>query len=324
MKNIGIQWVKNANVDNFTLSCGIKLRQIINPLLRIVLKLVCPKSIIIENNFDLLPKNKYIFVSTYYFTEDIISCLAAIHRNVYFLCGTTNQIENNKQMYVGYINGLIYVNRNDKNSRHDSIPKMERILNAGSSILIYPEGGWNNTENVLVQRLFSGPYILSEKAQTPVVPISIYNDEIKNKIYVKIGKPINLFEYPKETALKISRDKMSTLHWEQIENYSIPLKRSELHGDIHMKYMLKRRSEYLKVKWTKDIWDEELTIYKPKNIVDFEDVYSFVDDIEITSKNAGILAKLYVELQERKKYNFKKFMKDTWNKNIMENENESR
>lgn len=185
MKNIGIQWVKDANVDNFTSSFGIKLRQIINPFLRKILKLVCPKSIIVENKFDLLPKKQYIFVSTHYFTEDVISCLASIDRNIYFLCGTTNQIENNRQMYAGYINGLIYVNRKDKNSRQDSIFKMERILNAGSSILIYPEGGWNNTENVLVQRLFSGPYILSEKTQIPVVPISIYNDETKNNIYVK-------------------------------------------------------------------------------------------------------------------------------------------
>lgn len=324
MKNIGIQWVINANVDNFTSSIGIKLRQIINPLLRKVLRLACPRSIIIEGNHVLPSQTQYIFTSTHYFTEDVISCLASINRNTFFLAGTTNQIENNKQMYAGYINGLIYVNRNDKRSRRDSITKMKRILHAGSSILIYPEGGWNNTENLLVQKLFAGPYILSCETDIPVVPISIYNDETRGKIYVKIGKPMELFKYEKETALEILRNAMATMLWEQIENYSDLLKRRELHGDIHMQHMLKRRSEYLKVKWTRDVWDEELTIYKPKNIVDFEDVYSFVDDIEITSKNAGILAKLYVELQERKKYNFKKFMKDTWNKNIMVNENESR
>ena len=219
-------------------------------------------------------------------------------------------------MYAGYINGLIYVNRNNNDSRHNSIAKMERILHAGSSILIYPEGGWNNTENILVQKLFSGPYILSCKTQIPVVPISIYNDEDGNKIYIKMGKPIELYEYEKEIALETLRDAMSTLLWKQIENHSDLLKRNNLHGDIHMQHMLKRRAEYLKVKWTKDVWDEELTIYTPKNIVDFEDVYSFVDDIEITLKNAGVLASLYVELQERKKYNFKKFMKDTWNKNL--------
>lgn len=324
MKNIGIQWVKKANVNNFTSSWGIKLRQIINPLLRKALNLVCPKPIIIENDIAFLSKKQYIFVCTHYFTEDIISCISTIDRNVYFLCGATNQIENNTQMYAAYINGLIYVNREDKNSRHESISKMERILNAGSSILIYPEGGWNNTENVLVQRLFSGPYILSEKTKNSVVPISIFNDETKNKIYVKMGKPINLYKYEKRIALNILRDAMSTLLWEQIENYSYPLKRNKLHGDIHMQHMLTRRSEYLKVKWTKDVWDEELTIYKPKDIVDFEDVYSFLDNIEITSKNAHILAELYIELQERRKYNFKKFMKDTWNKNIMENKNEPR
>ena len=117
MKNIGIQWVKNANVDNFTSSFGIKFRQIINPLLRKVLKLACPRPIIVENDFVLSPERQYIFACTHYFTEDIISCLATIDRNAYFLCGTTNQIENNKQMYARYVNGLIYVNRNDKDNR---------------------------------------------------------------------------------------------------------------------------------------------------------------------------------------------------------------
>ncbi len=313
MKNIGIQWVKNANIDNFTSSFGIKFRQMINPLLRKLLNLVCPKPIIVEADFALPLKNPYIFVCTHYFIEDIISCLATIDRNVYLLCGTTNQIENNRQMYISWLNGLIYVNRNNKDNRHDSINKMERILYSGSSILIYPEGGWNNTENILVQRLFAGPYILSSKTQTSVVPMSIYNDEIEDKIYVKFGEPIELFKYEKEFALETLRDVMSALLWSQIEKHSDLLKRSELDSDIHMQHMLKRRSEYLKVKWTKDVWDEELTVYKPKNIADFEDVYSFLDNIEFTPQNAGILANLYVELQERRKYNLKSFMKDTWN-----------
>ena len=37
----------------------------------------------------------------------------------------------------------------------ESMPKMERVLASGSSVLIFPEGGWNNTENLLVLRLMN-------------------------------------------------------------------------------------------------------------------------------------------------------------------------
>ena len=41
------------------------------------------------------------------------------------------------------------------------IGKMNRVLKAGNSILIFPEGRWNDSENLLCQKLFAGPYNLS-------------------------------------------------------------------------------------------------------------------------------------------------------------------
>lgn len=74
---------------------------------------------------------------------------------------STDQLEHNPQVYAAWLNGLIYVNRREEISRKDSVKKMERILNSGSSVFLFPEGGWNNTENLLVLPLFSDPWLLS-------------------------------------------------------------------------------------------------------------------------------------------------------------------
>ena len=51
---------------------------------------------------------------------------------------------------------MIYVNRRDAERRKDAIEKMKRIFRAGSSVLLFLEGGYNNTENQLIQPLFIG------------------------------------------------------------------------------------------------------------------------------------------------------------------------
>ena len=277
MKNKGLKNVKISNVDNFTSDVGIKLRRTINRPLRKILKIAAGKKVIVDRYPNLDKDEQYIFASTHYFNEDIITSLASIDRSAYALIGTTDQIDNNPLMYAAWLYGLIYVNRNDAESRKQSILKMERILNSGSSIIMFPEGGWNNTENLLCQKLFAGPYILSQLTGKKVVAISNFSDPDSNEIYIMASDPIDMKNLSKEDALELLRDTMATMMYEQIEKHSVPYERSPYYEDIHLKHMENRRREYLKEKWTKDVWDEELTVYKPKNITTAEEVRESFD-----------------------------------------------
>ena len=40
-----------------------------------------------------------------------------------------DQIEHNPQMYAAWANGMIYVDRTDKQNRHDAVSKMEKVIN---------------------------------------------------------------------------------------------------------------------------------------------------------------------------------------------------
>jgi len=296
MVNIGLIRLKKATVKTFTTNPGLKIRKYINKPLRYILVKSTKAKIVVEAYPKLEKDEAYIFASTHFHTEDIISNLAILDRNAYALMGTTDQIEHNPLMYGAWLNGFIYVNRLDEKSRKDSISKMERVLNAGNSILMWPEGGLNNTENLLCQKLFGGPYYLAKKTGKKVVPISNYLEPTTNTIYIRVGSPIDLTKYDKEEALDILRDLMATMMFDQIKYHSIPIKRSELTGDHHLAHMEDRRKEYLKEKWTRDVWDEELTTYKD----------------EETKKHEEVMSKVRVRKDDR--YNFKKYMKENCKK----------
>ncbi len=315
MIRIGVKRCFNNTSENFTTDIGMKIRRRINKPFRKLLKLATKRKVVVES-YPNLPKNKpFIFASTHSYDEDMITGISTIDRSAYMLCGSTHQMEINPLTNILWVSGICYVNRLSKESRRDSIKKMERVLQGGTSILIYPEGGWNNSENLLVQKLFPGVYTVSRSTGVPVVPISNYHDFNSDIIHIKVGEPLELFKYDdSEYALNELRNAMATMMYEQIEKYSRPLQRQNLSGDIHLQYMEERRQEYMRVHWKRDCWEEELTVRKDRNNPSPNDVRSFVDSININEKNAAVLAPILALRSEDLRYDFKRYMHANWNK----------
>ena len=326
IKNPFLGRIKNLTVYNFTSKKGLVLRRYINPFVRAILKMVTKRKVFIHpfpnskgnvvNGKKVYPKLEkgipYIFASTHSFDEDIIASLANIDRHAYVLIGTTDQIDYNPQMYAAWVNGIIYVDRLNPVSRKEALLKMQYVLEHGSSVLVFPEGGWNNTENLLVQELFASPYILSKNTGYQVVPIVAFNEHDSKEIHMTFGDPLDLGKMEKQAALTTLRDAMATGMYSMIENYSTPLVRSELTGDIHIKYMQARVKEYLRVNWSTDVWDEELTVYHNKKTVYAKDVWQAFANVKVTPQNAKIIAPILKQIEEYERYDFKKYIKKHW------------
>lgn len=313
-KNYKLVDLLDADVETFTSDKGIVRRRKIAKVLKKVLKIATPEKIIIDRYPELNPDEPYIFVSTHGFSNDIIACLASIDRSAYLLMGSTNQVEYNRLMYAAWLNGFIYVNRTDEKSRKQAISKMERILKSGSSVLVFPEGGHNNTENNLVNKLFASPYILAARTGCKVVAIAPFYEFGSDKIYMNFGDPIDLAKYEdKKEALQDLRDIFATMVYENIEKHSTPYVRPE-GRDIHMDFMEQRRQEYLKNPWTRDVWEEELTRYLDAEERESVSVMESMDQINIDKDNASIMGPILVKRQEQKKYDFKEYMHRNWNK----------
>jgi len=314
LKNYKLVDLLNANVDNFTTDRGLEIRRKYAKLLKFFLKIATPEKIIVDNYPQLNKNEPYIFASTHGFSSDIIACLATIDRSAYLLMGSTNQIEYNRLMYAAWLNGFIYVNRLDDVSRQQSVKKMERVLNSGSSVLIFPEGGYNNTENNLCNKLFAGPYVLAKKTGCKVVPIAPFYEQNSDKIYMNYGEPIDLGEFPdKKEALLYLRDVLSTMVYENMEKHSSPYIRNE-DVDEHISFMEQRRKEYLKNPWTRDVWDEELTQYLDSDEREYNATMETLEKVHIDEKNAAVMGPILARRMECKKHNFNNYMHNNWNK----------
>ncbi len=309
---MGLQHLKTANEKNFTTSFGIKLRKYLYKPLQIPLRLATKQKIILEQYPQLEKDKPYIFASTHSFCEDINAALAVLDRNAYLLLGSTDQLEHNPGAYGVWANGMVYVNRLDKESRKNSLKKMERLLNSGTSVLLFPEGAYNNTENLLCEQLFSGFYWLSRSTGAQVVPVASFCEYQSDKIYVKFESPLDLAGKAKDEAKVHLRNLLGIMTWELIRDHSTPLKRRELPPDCRMKFMEERRGEYLKSPWTKDVWEEEITNYRDENSPRPVEVRKSLDHVKITKDNLGIFHSVLVRRADDEKYNFLKFMKETW------------
>lgn len=304
--------MKDASVDKFTSDFGIRVRQVLNKPLRSVIKLTLKRKLIIES-YPKLPQNKpYVFASTHSVDEDVVASISCIDRNTYFLLGSTDQWRYNPQMYAAWVNGVIYVDRENTVSRHNSVKKMIRVIKSGSSILIFPEGSWNNSENLLCNQLFAGPYLIAQETGAEIVPICPFRDDESNTIFFNASNPIKTEGRSKEEVLSELRDSLASLLYFSIEKHTKTLHRASLDNNLHKNYMISRCKEFQRVKWKNPSWEEELTLYKSKNYITEDDVYKDFYKISVTHKNFNIILPILKQLQENQEQDFLAFMNRNW------------
>ena len=310
MFHTGLDKYITATVDNFTSDFGIKMRRLVSTPWRTILR-CCTKRRIISENYPQLDKNEsYVFVANHSFDEDIISVLASIDRNVYMLQGTTEQMLHNPVFLAMWANGMIYVNRLDAESRKAAIEKMKYILRARSSVVLFAEGGYNNTENQLIQPLFASPYILNKELGVKVVPLITFNDIGSDTIYVRAGEPMDLSQYDKYDAMDILRDAMSTIVWDIMVEHVPPIKRADLSANPRADWLEVRKLVYECQKWYKDVWDEEVTYYPGHNVTTPKQAREFVDRVRVTSRNAHMFADVLVRREEDKRYDLVTYLRE--------------
>lgn len=307
--------VETATAENFATPLGFKIRKIIKPALRPILRLASGRRIHVESYPKLEKGVPYIFVSTHFFVDDIITNYAVIDRLAYTLIGTPDQVEHNPLLYAAWVCGMMYVDKINPQSRKDAVEKMVRVLENNTSVIIYPEGAWNNTENLLVQPLFASPWILAQRTGCKVVPIAMHQEYKKKDIWYRAGEPLDLAGMDKKQALDKLRDTMATMKYELMAAHSTVLKRAELGPEPRLDYIDERMQEYLCTKWTRDDWAMEVTIYRDKELPPTPEVVrASFDSVKITPQNAGILAPILSRREEDKRYDLVRYLQENWNK----------
>lgn len=311
--NVFLTRVENSNTDTFATPFGFRFRKFIKPGLRPILRLASGRRIHVEAYPKLEKGVPYIFASTHSFVDDIIINYALVDRSAYTLIGTPDQVEHNPLMYAAWLCGMVFVNKIDPQSRKDAVEKMIRVLESGTSVIIYAEGAWNNTENLLVQPLFAGPWILAHRTGCKVVPVAMYQEYKKKDVWYRAGEPMDLANMEKREALEKLRDAMATMTYEMMAQHATVQERTTLGDDPRTDYMEERRNEYLCTKWTRDDFGMEVTIYQDKSLPPRpEKVHASFDHVRITPQNATVLAPFLARREEDKRYDFVEYMHRNW------------
>lgn len=310
--NPGLVKAKNNDAEHFTTDFGIKLRRFTHPFVHFLIKVAADRPIDVIR-YPSLPKNEnYIFAAGHSFPGEIAANLAVIDRKVWPLIGTTDQVDHNPQMLIAWANGMIYVNKFSTESRHESMKKMKRVLQSGSSVLLFPEGQLNNSESLLCMPVYPGFYHLSIETGKKVIPIVSHAEHGAERILVAAGEPMSFENKDKNEAMDILRDELATLRYELIEH--LPhMERSSFSGDIHLQHLKKRCDTYLETKWIEPNWDEEIMEYHRKGITYAEEVRESLDRIKPTANNAAILAPVLLRREQDVLYDIRRYMMEHWN-----------
>ena len=284
MYNRFLEYLKSYDPHKVMSKNGVKIRKAINPIFRRVASMTSKYKVKVVNRAELPKGIPLIFAPTHGFKDDLLFSVATIGAHAYILFGSLPQFYNTFDGITAWLNGSIIVDRVDKQSRLAARDKMEYAIDLGANLMIFPEGVWNKTENLLLLPFFGGVYDVACKKGAFIVPVATHLEG--NCVYSSIGEAFDISVYDKKEGLAVLRDKMATLKWELMEKYSVT-KRADLLGTISPKEYWEQYIEFLISEV--DFYDREVennAHFKDKNVTDYETAFAFMENLIPNKANA--------------------------------------
>ena len=146
---------------------------------------------------------------------DVESAFEAIHDPCFLFMGDPGPVYRSFDGLVLALNGLICLETRDKLDRHIAKERGAALLAKGGSLLIYPEGAWNVTENEPVMKLFPGAASFALDSGADIVPLAL--ERYGDHYYAIIGPEIHTAGLTGTDAKALTaqlRDILATLKWE--------------------------------------------------------------------------------------------------------------
>ena len=239
-----------------------------------------------EDKGIILSKKPVIFVANHGFRDDILATVLAAKRHAYVYLGSLPEFYNTTNGIALYLVGDVIFNRKIKESKQASLEKVKRLMELGTDLIIFPEGGWNKSINELTLPLWHGIYKMSKMNNYDVVPIVHYirDSELlekKNTIHTIIDEPIHLYEMNEKEALTYLRDIISSWQYKLMELYGKSTRERELKGFLNSReawdYKLKERMKCVE-RYDSSI--ETICDFRDKEIIRPEEVFKPIANIE--------------------------------------------
>ena len=155
-----------------------RVRDIVFPVILPLSGLKIRYEIKVVNACELIPNKPVIYACNHSQFSDIPIATRAIGKRNYTLLGK-QKLYLIDRIFFNLL-GAIWVDRKNKKETAEVKNKILRYLNRGQSILWFPEGTWNLTENMMMLPMRWGIIEVAHKAGGQIVPMAIRYDR-KNK-----------------------------------------------------------------------------------------------------------------------------------------------
>ena len=268
---------------------GIQIRKIINPLIRFAMPFTTKTKLKVLRRADIPDNRPIIFAATHGFKEDIIDTLITVNRQAYILIGSLSQVFKSSEGIAAWLAGTILVDRSNKESRINSKAKMVRVLNLGGNIIIFPEGTWNKSPNLMSNGLFPGVYDIAKATGALVAPVATHREE--KYVYAILDDVFDITQFDRQTGITILRDKFSTLRYEMMDKYS-RAKRDEFpFADKADAYWKKYIDDLMAEVEFYDYEEELHTKFIDKNIIEYSQAFEHLNNIKPNLQTAFLFNK---------------------------------
>lgn len=294
------EFMRDQNTD-----MGIKIRRAINP----VFKKIGPKFLGAEQKFidketlevlddpnDRklgLSNDPVIYCCNHAFKDDILASVLAAEKHAYLMFASLPQFFNTLDGITAWLNGVALMNRRVKESKKMGFDKSVDLLERGTSLIVFPEGVWNKTPNLLMLEAWKGAIELSKMTGAKIIPMlhhiddPTYNSE-NNSIYTLTDNPFSFNGLSTDAAKELLRDTMASKYYLMLEKYA-QAKRDDIVGAFATSEeawddQLQKRIA------TADRYDpniETCADYRDKRIIRPEDVFEPIADAILTKENCG-------------------------------------
>ena len=282
---------------------GIEIRKKTQKILRQFLKLEqIPSKYSIETLSDERTKSDKpkVYVVTHVARYDIEASIEAIKENAHILWGDVGELYRSPEILLLKALGIVPVDveipdeasdeelKSIKEDRHISLETVIKILKQNGNVLIFSEGAWNTTDNIVVTKLFTGAVEAAIRGEADIVPVAVDKDK-NNRYYVKIGRNIDTSSMKLEDKAEESEKVRSILAglkydiWEHIEKVEGPTRRSEMPDNAKEEYLngIMKDSDN---GYTLEVIEK--TRYREKGITTPEEAFNHLGQIKVNKENA--------------------------------------
>lgn len=158
-------------------------------------------------------KERVIFACTHIGENDLENIYEVLHKSCWWFVGDPCVLYKDISGLLLYLNGCILLETRNKDDRHIAYLRSVELLNGDGSLMIFPEGARNGSENLPVMPLFSGTAKMAMETHTKIVPIAI--EQFDKRFVVNKGTELQPEDFSHTDELtQALRDALATLKWE--------------------------------------------------------------------------------------------------------------